>query len=192
MSSRRRFAIFLVGFAMAGLVAVASAGEPSYVGAKKCKMCHIKQFKSWEATRMAMSFELLKPGVQAAEKTAAGLNPDTDYTADPECLNCHTTGYGKPGGFVSLTETPGLAGVQCVSCHGPGSEYLADDMMSLKNKSYARDVVISAGMIIPEESTCTGSCHNPQSPFASAEDVFDYKTRKDDGTHDHIALKYPH
>jgi hypothetical protein len=182
----------LASFAMAGLFAFASAGEPAYVGATKCKMCHLKQFKTWETTKMAMSFALLKPGIQAAEKTAAGLDPEADYTTDAQCLGCHTTGYGKPGGFVSLAETPELLGVQCESCHGPGSEYLADDKMSLKNKSYARDEIISAGLIIPEESTCTGSCHNDKSPFASAEDVFDFQTRKDEGTHDHIALKYPH
>jgi len=192
MNSHGRFAVVLVGLAAAGLATVATAGESAYVGAKKCKMCHLKQFRSWETTRMAMSFELLKPGVKAAEKTAAGLEPDADYTADPKCLACHTTGYGKPGGFVSLAETPDLTGVQCESCHGPGSEYLVDDKMSLKNKEYVRDDLIAAGLVIPVADTCTGSCHNDNSPFVDKETPFDFETRKTQGTHEHIALKYPH
>jgi hypothetical protein len=67
---------------------------------------------------MAKSFDLLKPGVAAEAKTAHNLEPNKDYTADAECLSCHTTGYGQPGGFVSVAETPKLVGVQCEVCHG--------------------------------------------------------------------------
>jgi Zn finger protein HypA/HybF involved in hydrogenase expression len=184
--------VFVVTGLTVLFLALAGAGEPSYVGAKGCKMCHIKQFKSWEATKMAQSFEVLKPGVKAEEKKLAGLDAQADYTADPECLPCHTTGYGEPGGFVSLAETPELAGVQCESCHGPGERYLADDMMSLKNKEYKRDAIVATGLVIPDSGTCTSGCHNDKSPFHKPDEVFDFETSKNEGTHKHIALKYPH
>jgi len=48
---------------LAGVLALlpaASAGAetPTYVGAKKCRACHLKQFQTWEQTKMAKSFEL--------------------------------------------------------------------------------------------------------------------------------------
>ena len=131
----------LIGFiaiafvaALFGFTAV-NANAADYIGAKKCKACHIKQFKSWKTTTMADSFENLKAGVKVAEKKAAGLE-DKDYTHDAGCLKCHTTGYGKPGGFTTIEETPKLAGVQCESCHGAGSAY---KVVMKKNKKFKRD-----------------------------------------------------
>jgi hypothetical protein len=188
----KRSALVLLAVGVLATLGFAVAGEDSYVGAAGCKMCHIKQFKSWEATAMARSFEMLKPGVQAEAKTAAGLDPNADYTTDDACLPCHTTGYGQPGGFVSLETTPKLVGVQCESCHGPGSQYLAVDKMSLKNKEYQRDDLLAAGLVLPSAETCTSLCHNEQSPFHREGTVFDFESRKAEGTHEHIALKYPH
>jgi hypothetical protein len=36
------------------------------------------------------------------------------------CYFCHTTGYGKPGGFISPEKTPHLKNAGCEVCHGPG------------------------------------------------------------------------
>jgi mono/diheme cytochrome c family protein len=168
------------------------AGDHAYVGAKKCKMCHLKQYTTWETTRMAKSFEVLKPGARAEEKKRAGLDPAADYTADPKCLGCHTTGYGKPGGFESLAATPDLVGVQCESCHGPGGDYLAKDKMSLQNKEYKREEMLAAGLVVPNAKTCTTTCHNEKSPFAKPGEAFDFEARKTKGTHEHLELKYKH
>lgn len=137
---------------------------------------------------MAKAFELLRPGMAAQAKTAHKLDPAKDYTTDPECLSCHTTGYGQPGGFVSMQETPKLAGIQCEACHGPGQGYLKPELMSLKNKKYKRSEVVAAGLVIPSEETCT-VCHNQKSPFYKP---FEYESRKKQGTHKHLKLKYPH
>jgi hypothetical protein len=172
----------------ASLIFLALPAAAQYVGAKKCMPCHIKQHKSWKVTRMAKSFDLLKPGTAADAKKAQGLDPAKDYTTDAECLACHTTGYGQPGGFVSLAKTPKLTGIQCETCHGPGGPYLKPHLMSLKNKNYKRDELVAAGMVIPSEKTCL-TCHNEKSPFFKP---FDYEARKIQGTHEHLPLKFSH
>jgi len=173
--------------------ALSFPADYSYLGTKKCKKCHIKQFKSWRDSKMAKAFELLKPGVRAEAKKSAGLDPAKDYTTDAECLPCHTTGYGKPGGFVSMEKTPLLAGVSCEMCHGPGSEYTKKENMSLKNKHYKRAEVVKAGLISPVKADrCTEVCHNEKSPFYKKDQPFDFEKRKNDGTHKHYPLKYKH
>lgn len=163
-----------------------------YVGAKKCKGCHIKQYKSWEETTMANSFENLKPGVNADAKKKAGLDPDKDYTADADCLACHTTGYGKPGGFKSLAETPDLINVQCEGCHGPGADF--KEIMKT-NKEFKLAEATAAGLVMPTEkvNNCM-ECHNDKSPFNEKLDPkykFDIKERLKQ-THEHFPLKYQH
>ena len=69
----------ILGVGLALLAASVAAVPPSYVGAKKCRVCHIKQFQSWEKTRMAHAFELLRPGAAAAAKKKANLEPQKDY-----------------------------------------------------------------------------------------------------------------
>jgi Cytochrome c554 and c-prime len=182
----------ILGIGLALLAASAAAASPSYVGAKKCRACHIKQFQSWEKTRMAHAFELLSPGAAAAAKKKANLDPQKDYTHDPKCVGCHTTGFGSPGGFVSVEQTPELIGVQCESCHGAGGEYTKPGGMTLQNKEYHRADLVKLGLVVVSAETCTSSCHNNRSPFVGKDYVFDYAKRRTEGTHEHIALKYAH
>jgi mono/diheme cytochrome c family protein len=163
-----------------------------YIGAKKCKACHMKQFKAWQKTNMATSFENLKPGAKAEEKTKAGLDPNKDYTTDKDCLRCHTTGYGKPGGFVSLEATPNLINVQCESCHGPGADFRK---IMKKNKKFKLEEVKAAGLLVPSETenNCM-ECHGGDSPFNESVDPkykFEIKERLEN-THEHFPLKYEH
>lgn len=163
-----------------------------YLGVKKCKACHIKQYKSWEKTNMANSFENLKAGAKADAKKKAGLDPAKDYTSDVKCLKCHTTGYGKPGGFESVKKTPHLINVQCEGCHGPGADFR--EIMK-KNKQFKLSEVQTAGLILPGESANNcADCHNDESPFnekVDAEYQFDIKDRLKK-THEHYPLKYEH
>ncbi|MCF6282869.1 MAG: cytochrome c family protein [Candidatus Polarisedimenticolaceae bacterium] len=163
-----------------------AAEAPFYIGIKQCKLCHQPHYDSWRTTHMSKAFDLLKANVRADKKRAAGLNPLKDYTADPACLACHTTGYGKEGGFVSLEKTPDMVNVQCEMCHGPGSIYV--EMMLKKRGTYTReDYLTKGGMTMPskESNICTTACHNQASPFINAGFEFNFENRKDIGTHRH-------
>lgn len=88
-----------------------SAAQPTYVGAAACESCHEDEYASYNKnSRKAHSWNSIL-------KMRGKLSP----AEVQECYACHTTGYGKPGGFVSFEKTPELANVGCESCHGPGS-----------------------------------------------------------------------
>lgn len=163
--------------------------KDEYLGVDYCKTCHMPHYESWSETRMSKAFDLLRPGERREAKKSAGLDPERDYTKDPNCLGCHTTGYGATGGFVNLSSTPEMVGVQCEMCHGPGKRYAK--MMYKKKGTYTRDHFIKAGMTLPtdQNNICTKKCHNAKSPFIKPGYVFDFTNRKAIGTHRHD-LKY--
>jgi hypothetical protein len=190
---KRISGIVLTFLFVVGMLGVATMSESAdYLGVKKCKACHIKQYKSWMKTSMATSFENLKPGIKAEEKKKAGLDPAKDYTADADCLRCHTTGYGKPSGFASIAETPNLANVQCEGCHGPGGDFRK---IMKKDKKFKLSDITAAGLLLPSEANNNCSeCHNDKSPFTEKVDPkykFDIKDRLAK-THEHFPLKYEH
>ena len=121
---------------------VASAGEPpkeaQYVGVKKCRLCHLKEHKSWKKTKHASNFEVLI----GAERS------------NPDCVRCHTTGFGKPGGFVSEEKTPGMENVSCESCHGPGSEHVKAAKSAPDSGAWEKKINKTP------QNACV-QCHNP-------------------------------
>ncbi|HSR67896.1 MAG TPA: multiheme c-type cytochrome [Acidobacteriota bacterium] len=182
--------ILLLGtWVLIGVAGSSSSDDHAFVGNKKCYPCHLKQFKSWQETKMAKAYQLLKPGERSDAKKQAGLDPDKDYTGDAECLKCHVTGWGQPGGFVDMQQTPQLAGVGCESCHGAGSEYIKDPYMSLKNKEYKLAEVVAVGLVAPVTGSMCTSCHNEESPFFKA---FDFEQRKEEGIHQVSPLRFKH
>ena len=83
-------------------------GKGSYVGAQACRGCHTRAFSNWSATRHAHAFrDLVKAGDQF----------------DPECLPCHTTGYGFASGYPAGGGR--MKNVTCEDCHGRGSLHAA-------------------------------------------------------------------
>jgi hypothetical protein len=184
--SKNCYFLIIILFAANGILQTSNVDtntQYNYIGIKACKKCHIKQFKSWEKTNMAKAYDILKPGERVDAKKKVGLDPEKDYTKDSECLPCHTTGFGQPGGFVRIDQTPQLVGVSCETCHGAGSEYTKEQYMHLKNKEYKRIDVVKVGLV---------SRHNEKSPFFNKNESFDFKKRKDQGTHEHYPLKYNH
>jgi len=165
-------------------------GESSgYVGPDRCAKCHPEEHESWAETRMARSFDVLRPGQAVKEKVTAGLDPGRDYTRDPKCLACHTTGYGRVGGFVSIEKTPSLAGVTCEACHGGGGQYV-DTVMGPERPTFELAEAREKGLRYPPTQEVCRVCHNPQSPFVGEDYRFDFEERVGQGTHRHIKLKY--
>lgn len=82
---------------------------PAYAGAASC-ICHADPIqKTWQGSKHARAFELLKlAGQEKNEK----------------CLPCHTTGYGK-GGYGAEGVSVNLEGVQCEECHGPAGDHVS-------------------------------------------------------------------
>jgi hypothetical protein len=79
-------------------------------GTQTCRTCHAADCTVWDAGGHAHAWATL-------EKSEAQV--------DPYCQQCHTTGYGLPGGFVSANTSPGLTDVGCESCHGPSAGHVA-------------------------------------------------------------------
>lgn len=169
----RKLALYgMLALALFGLPFMAYTSE-EYVGAQKCKICHIKIFKSWSETRHAKAFEVLAPGVAAEAKKKAKLDPQKDYTVDPACIACHTTG-----------KTSMFPGVQCEACHAAGRDYTSAKIMNKKkyaeNRELQHKLALEAGLVIkPEESLCK-TCHNEKSPTFKP---FDFAERCQQVTH---------
>lgn len=109
------FIIALVFLCAVGAAKVEAEETATYVGSKVCAECHDEEFASYSANaKKAHSYE----SVEMMERR--GRLTDEEFK---ECLHCHSTGYGKPGGFVSVETTPDLKDAGCEVCHGPGSKH---------------------------------------------------------------------
>lgn len=92
-------------------------GGTAYLGVAKCAECHQPFVESWGKTRHARAFASLRQAGKGA---------------DPECIACHTVGFGEKGGFYTIETTPELANVQCEECHGPDREHIEDFSRPMK------------------------------------------------------------
>jgi peroxiredoxin/nitrate/TMAO reductase-like tetraheme cytochrome c subunit len=92
-----------------------------HVGSDSCQSCHESEYATWAASPHA-----------AAVATLA-----KDGKSDQaDCLACHTTGFGQPGGFPkdgAVESHADLARVGCESCHGPGGEHIKEDTAKIGN-----------------------------------------------------------
>jgi tetratricopeptide (TPR) repeat protein len=169
-----------------------------YLGISSCKKCHFKLYRSWKKTKSAKSFETLKAGVAAEVKTKLKFDPQKDYTTDPKCLECHTTGFGLPGGYKipepgdskAAKRAKENAGITCEGCHGPGSNYtpVLKNVMFKKQK-YAQKELCDLGMFKVGARVCS-KCHNSRNPTAETDFHFDFDEYKNKDTHEHFPLKY--
>ena len=87
----------------------------SYIGSEKCLSCHGGEHKKWSESKHGHAMNALetlakRPGLR---------------NLDPECVVCHSIGFGFKTGYVNPDKTPNLKHVGCESCHGPGSGHAA-------------------------------------------------------------------
>lgn len=152
-----------------------------YVGNKGCVMCHRNEFADWEKSKHARAFELLKPNKRRKAKAHADLDPKKDYSLEynskQKCLKCHTTGFGKDGGFKDIESTPNMVGVGCESCHGPGSVYRT--IHKAKRARFTREEVVAAGQTYGsvDPQVCE-KCHRnkdaPMNPKLDKKYIFEH------------------
>lgn len=175
--------LFLTNMAYAEEKAVKDK-YPKYVGSTKCDgSCHDPWYKAWKDSPHGKTYELLKKGVKVAEKKKAGLE-DKDYTTDPKCLRCHTTGYGEKGGYevgmpISPDE-PNLENVGCEMCHTARGGSITRVTMKEEKKNFKRTAVEKEGLRYDFENVCK-KCHgHKHTPFTEKVDPkhkFDFKER---------------
>jgi hypothetical protein len=117
--------------------------QADHVGSDACQSCHPAEFATW----------LEQPHAQSLASLEADGKADS-----AECLPCHTTAYGKPGGFPTgstAADHPDLARVGCESCHGPGGDHVAEDARKLGSIVSLGDKCDSCVIL----QIC-GSCHD--------------------------------
>jgi hypothetical protein len=132
-----------------------SFAQHKYIGAAKCKMCHMSsskgaQYQVWKDGPHANAWNVLSPEEQQK----------------PECTKCHSTAKSVDASLLEASITP-EEGVSCESCHGPGSDYKSKTVMMDREQSIAN------GLILPTKEVCI-QCHNDESPHYQG---FDFDAR---------------
>jgi excinuclease UvrABC ATPase subunit len=151
-------AVILISFSYYGFYPEDKFG---YVGTNTCGMCHKKedvgsQLSIWEGSRHANAYKTL----QSAEADAIAIEKGfTTKAAETEaCLKCHVSGYNIDAS-LKADKFMMSEGVQCETCHGPGSAYKTKKIMESRQLSVENGLLVYASA----EELCV-SCHNEESP----------------------------
>jgi hypothetical protein len=108
-----------------GFAAEIPANAPAsfrIAGTASCQACHQEDCQSWQNSAHAHAWETLVK---------------QDAHVDAYCQQCHTTGFGIPGGFVSAKQSALFTNVGCESCHGPSQAHV--DQPATKTPFVATD-----------------------------------------------------
>jgi YVTN family beta-propeller protein len=125
---------------------------PQYVGASACGGCHQGpkmgyQLSLWRMSPHARAYAALSTAKAAGIAKAMGVTEEPQRTT--ACLKCHVTG-GAGGPAAKSYDV--MEGVGCESCHGAGSEYVAEAVMR------DRPAALRAGLRAVTPQTCA-ACH---------------------------------
>lgn len=136
---------------------VASGLEPIYTGAQACGECHDGpgsgyQYSKWRLSAHARAYAALAMPEAKAIAELSGITEEPHKAKI--CLGCHATAsetedWERVEGFRMQ------AGLQCETCHGPGSEYSPLEIMK------DRQQAMMHGLKMPSRETCM-VCHRPK------------------------------
>ncbi len=135
--------------------------DPHYVGVKTCGMCHKKedvgqQLKIWQDSQHSNAYKTLH--TEKADKIAKEKGFKTKAVETKDCLKCHAIGYDLDASLLGK-KFKVEDGVQCETCHGPGSAYKSKKIMKDRTASLDKGLIIYDN---PKE-LCV-KCHNDESP----------------------------
>ena len=153
-----------VGITVVAAVSTAWASDPGvsdrhpvFVGARVCAECHgVKDrqhiFSRWRTSKHARAYAVLWSPESKKIAELSGITQEPQEAA--ACLGCHATAYDTES--WEREDTFFLEdGLQCESCHGPGSEYIGPNVM---NDLIDREKAAAYGLKIPRERDCL-ICH---------------------------------
>ncbi len=69
---------------------------------ESCASCHATEYDHWKVSRHAVSLKTLK---------------DSHKEKSPDCLSCHTSGFGRDDGYLNYNITSALSNINCTECH---------------------------------------------------------------------------
>ena len=95
-------------------------------GSQSCRDCHTEDCRVWDDSTHSHAWQTLM---------AEGAHVDS------WCQQCHTTGFGLPGGFVSARRSTDRINVGCESCHGPSRAHVDDPQVRTPFAAQDRCVV---------------------------------------------------
>jgi nitrate/TMAO reductase-like tetraheme cytochrome c subunit len=176
MSGRWILIVAMLGFASSSVGTEVGAAEFKYVGVKSCGKCHKKelmgnQLAEWKKARHSKALETLESDKALEIAKERGLSVPPHESDD--CVKCHVTAFGAPESAFSKKPLKASDGVQCESCHGPGSGYKKKKVMSDHDKAVAAGMWETGN----DEKICA-KCHNDESPTWDTATGFDYEEAK--------------
>ena len=136
------------------------SGGIAFVGTQACLSCHSEgpgdgPAGHWIASRHSRAFHTLSSdqakGLAASREDYRDIE---DPSQEERCIMCHVT--AAQNSMASFEEGYQAAeGVGCESCHGPGSAYMAPEIMA------DREAFLANGGRIPDQLTCR-ACHRDE------------------------------
>ncbi len=146
-----------------------AAGAPSFVGAATCKACHAAAFDTWQQALVDV-VATTKEGKKITHRSGHSQAWPTLVSAgrekDRSCVGCHSAGFDVAGGACTTTllVDKDLTGVQCESCHGPGSLHAQSGDASQIHR-------------VVDEVVCRG-CHLPPHIESAASFIYEQRLLK--------------